>query len=109
MKYKEQANPDLLDKCKSFILENSNKKGDYQVFRDALKLCNELITSLLSSQEEFNKAVKTELAKRPTNEEGPKMDAFIYKFNNTELILELDVDAHKVLEELETIEKNNRK
>lgn len=109
MEYKEQADSKVLKKCKNFILENSNKEGDYQVFREALKLCNELITSLLASQEEFNKAIKAELAKKPANEEGPEMDAFIYKFNNKKLMLKLDVDAHKVLDELEIIKKNNRK
>lgn len=108
MKYKEQADLDLLNECKDFISKNSNKKGNYQIFKEALKLCNELITSLLSSQEEFNEAVKTELAKMLANEEWLEMNAFIYKFNNTELILELDVDAHNVLEKLEIIEKNNR-
>lgn len=108
MKYKEQADLDLLNECKDFISKNSNKKGNYQIFKEALKLCNKLITSLLSSQEEFNEAVKTELTKMPANEEWLEMNAFIYKFNNTELILELDVDAHNVLEKLEIIEKNNR-
>lgn len=109
MVYKEQADLNVLNKCKNFISDNSNKKGDYQVFREALKLCNELITSLLSSQEEFNKAIEAELAKKPADEEGPEMDAFIYKFNGKKLMLQLDVEAHNVLDKLEIIQKNNRK
>ncbi len=108
MKYQEKADVNLLNKCNNFIIQNGNTKGNYQIFREALSLCTELIDNLLLSQKDFDDAVKAELEKMPADKEGPEMDAFVYKFNNTELVLELDVNAHKILDQLELIEKNNR-
>lgn len=105
----EKADENVLKECKSFIEQNKNVSASYYVFRDALRLYIKLSQSLLDSQIEFNEALKKEINQIIVLEEGPIRDGAVARFNQANYSLVLDQNAHKVLEQLEVIESNNRK
>ncbi len=105
----EKANDAILRQCQDFILNNKNVTADYYVFRKALELYVELSQSLLESQKEFNDAIKKETDKIVHLQRDIEKQIAVNKFNQANYTLVLDRDAHSVLEQLETIERNNRR
>ncbi len=104
----EKANAEILTKCREFVRQNINSKGDYYAYRNALSLYAKLSESLIESQKEFDDAINSEANKIIVLENGVEKDIAIIKFNQTNYCLYLDAEAHDVLEKLEIIEKNNR-
>lgn len=109
MKYYEKADPMVMAECERFIQSNQDTSDNYAVFSEALRLCTKLIDSLLASHADFDDAIKNEFEKYNAMDDGIAKDIFVFKFNNTELSLVLDVKAHDVLDKLENIEKRNKR
>lgn|SRR5574344_49585 len=107
--FTEKANEKIIDECKKFVKENDKKVNDYSAFKTALTLCTELINSLLESQKPFDDAIKGEIKKLDNLQSEAQKEFFVYEFNGKKMCLHLDVQAHRVLESLEDIEKNNRR
>jgi hypothetical protein len=104
----EKADQMILNECETFIQNNSSAKATYFVFREALHLYTRLSQSLLDSHKDFDNAIKHEVDKFIALEEDISREAAIIKFNQANYCLVLDAKAHKTLEELEKIQRNNR-
>ena len=104
----EKADEKILEKCILFIQKNEGSSGQYYVFKECLNLFTQLSKSLLDSHKEFDAAIKAESDKIIELTENIEKEIAIYRFNQAHYCLVLDEKAHKVLEELERIEKNNR-
>ena len=104
----EKADPAILQECQTFVKSNCLDKANYYTYREALMLYVKLSQSLIDSQKDFNDAIQKETNKIIKLNEEFEKEIAILKFNHAKYTLVLDVAAHKVLEKLETIEKNNR-
>ena len=107
--FHEKADSTILSECKDFIQTKRTSRADYYVFREALSLYTKLSQSLLESHKDFDDAIKKEVNKFVDLEEDVSKDIAIIKFNQTNYCLMLDMQAHKVLEQLEEIQRNNRR
>ena len=104
----ENADQTILNECESFIQNNSFSKANYFLFREALYLYTKLSQSLLDSHKAFDDAIKKEVDRFIALEEDASKEVAIIKFNQANYCLVLDIKAHKTLEELEKIQRNNR-
>lgn len=107
--FHEKADQTILNECKNFIQANFASKANYFVFWEALQLYTKLSQSLLGSHKDFDDAIKLEVDKFIDLEEDVSKDIAIIKFNQANYCLMLDVRAHKILEQLEEIQRNNRR
>ena len=107
--FHEKADQEILNKCQSFIQMKSTSKADYFVFREALQLYTKLSQSMLESHKDFDDAIKSETNQFIALEEDVTKEIAIIKFNQANYCLILDVQAHKILEQLEEIQRNNRR
>lgn len=105
----EKADQAILNQCKTFIQTNSTTKADYFVFREALQLYTKLSQSMLESHKDFDDAIKLEVDKFIVLEEDASKNIAIIKFNQANYCLILDVQAHQILEQIEEIQRNNRR
>ena len=85
----------------------STSKADCFVFREALQLYTRLSQSMLESHKDFDDAIKSETDQFIALEDVAKEIAII-KFNQANYCLIFDVQAHKIPEQLEEIQRNNR-
>ena len=99
----------ILKECEKFVEDNKDKEHDYFTYRDALHLGTKLINSLLESHKEFDEAVRSELEKYPNEGSEIEQACFMYKFNQKEIVLELDIKAQEILDRLEEIRLNNQR
>lgn len=105
----EKADQVILNQCKTFIQMHSTTKADYFIFREALQLYIKLSQSMLESHKDFDDAIKSEVDKFIVLEEDTSKEIAIIKFNQANYCLMLDVQAHQTLEQLEGIQRNNRR
>lgn len=108
MYFQEKADSEVLLRCKDFVVKSKEIVNDYQTFRNALYLGIELRKSLIASHKDFDDFL-IERIKDIDFLDGIERDVFVIKFNNEKHSLLLDVEAHHVLDELEVIEKRNRR
>ena len=106
--FHEKADNKMLAKCRVFVEENINSKGDYNVYISALSLYVQLRDALIKSHKEFDDAIISEINKNNTLEDDLERFIAKNKFNQINYYLYPDIEAHNVLEQLDTIEKNNR-
>ena len=104
--YEERAERSLLDECNEFISANMNVKVDYETFSKAMNLSSSLINNLLGSPKDFDKKIQEELANFPCEKSDLEKNIFVYKFNQEQIRLKLDGEAHEILKKLETIINN---
>ena len=107
-KFYEKSDEVVLNRCKQFVQDNMGKTSDYHVYRDALRLYTELSQSLIDSQKDFDEAITKEAEPIVLLDDGPEKEFRIIQFNQANYSLVLDMEAHKVLEQLMQIEINNR-
>ncbi len=107
--FQEKANAEVMKECEGFIQKHSTTTGDYYTFRESLALYLKLAQTLIDSQKDFDNAIRQETDKIIKMEEGIEKERNIIIFNQSNYSLRLDQDAHKVLEELEKIQRNNCK
>ena len=105
----EKANKEILEECNQFIQNYRDSFADYYIYRKALCLYIKLSQSLLDSQKDFDDAIKKETNKIIALDEGVEKDVAVFKFNQSNYCLVLDSTAHHVLEQLDIIERNNRR
>ena len=104
----EKANEAILKECKDFIKNNNESTADYYVYREALSFYVKLSQLLIDSHKDFDEAIKTETDKLIFLNDGPEKDFHILQFNQANYSLVLNVEAHRVLEQLAQIEIKNR-
>ena len=95
----EKANQSVIDECRNFIKNNGEAKGNYYVYKDAIKLYTKLSTSLMESHKPFDDAIKDDLNIIAVSD-GPRCYFLEDEFNKKKYTLYLDVEAHKILDEL---------
>lgn len=101
-RYYEKADEEILNKCKSFIQENKGL-SDYTVYKSAINLTTELINSLLESHKDFNEDIKKEIDTINNEEDEIKRLFMMNAFKEKEYTLFLDVEAHNIIKELDSI------
>lgn len=104
----EKANEAILKESRDFVKDNIESTADYYIYREALSYYVKLSQSLIDSHKDFDEAIKKETDKLIFLDDGPEKDFHILQFNQANYSLVLDVEAHKVLEQLAQIEIKNR-
>ena len=102
----EKADSTILEECKNFIEKNVQTIADYCAYREALRLFIKLSESLIASHEDFEEAIKEETNKLLFLEDGTEKDVAVIKFVQANYRLVLDVEAHRILNQLEMIYKS---
>ena len=106
--FNEEANDYIKKECKQFIEEHKDIKNNYMVYSNAIKLTSKLIESLIESHKEFDEAIDREWEIYQKKDSDVSKYLFAEYFNNKGYKLYLDAEAHKLLQNLETIENNNK-
>ena len=104
----EKANNAVLQECKEFVELNKESVADYYIYCKALSYYGKLSQSLIDSHKDFEEAIKKETDKFIFLDDGPEKDFYTMRFNLANYSLVLDEVAHRILEQLAQIEKNNR-
>ena len=103
IKFYEKANGQVLEECEAFIKSHINSSVDYFAYKGALRLFIKLSESLIASHKDFEDAIKVEADKIFGTEVSFDKDLAVYRFNQANYCLILDVEAHIVLNQLEEI------